>query len=34
MVTIDPRDLQVAQDRDTVMQQSADAAPLRNAPDK
>jgi hypothetical protein len=34
MVTVDPRDLQVAQDRDAVVQQSAEAAPLRNAPDK
>ena len=34
MVTIDPRDLQVAQDRDAVIQQSAEAAPLRNAQDK
>ena len=34
MVTIDPLDLQVAQDRDAAAHQSVAAAPLRNARDK
>lgn len=34
MLTVDPLDLQVAQDRDVAAHQTAEADPLRNAPDK
>ena len=34
MLTVDPLNLQVAQDRDVAAHQTAEADPLRNAPDK
>jgi hypothetical protein len=34
MLTVDPLDLQVAQDRDVAAHQTTEADPLRNAPDK